>query len=90
MPRAAATESVGLIDSRLSLSLPGRARNAEGAGNVAAVELAEHHEWWRHRGGQELRRLLMERWDPIGVNDAPEAASEYDGYRAAVIQLLRG
>ena len=54
------------------------------------MELAEHHEWWKHQGGQELRRLLMERWDPIGVKDAPEAASEYDGYRGAVIQLLRG
>ena len=31
----------------------------------------------------------MEHWDPIGVKDVPEAASEYDGYRAGVMQLLR-
>lgn len=31
----------------------------------------------------------MEAWDPIGVKDSPEAASEYDGYRAGVMQLLR-
>lgn len=53
------------------------------------MELAEYHQWWKHKGGQELRRLLMEHWDPIGVKDAPEAASEYDGYRAGVMQLLR-
>ena len=53
------------------------------------MELSEYHQWWKHQGGQELRRLLMEHWDPIGVKDAPEAASEYDGYRAGVMQLLR-
>ena len=42
-----------------------------------------------HQGGQELRQLLMDHWDPIGVKDAPEAASEYDGYRADVLQLVR-
>jgi hypothetical protein len=31
----------------------------------------------------------MDRWDPIGVKDASEAADEYDGYRGGVIQLLR-
>ncbi len=31
----------------------------------------------------------MEHWDPIGVKDEPGAASEYDGYRAGVMQLLR-
>jgi hypothetical protein len=53
------------------------------------MQLSEYHQWWKHQGGQELRRLLMERWDPIGVKDAPEAASEYDGYLAGVMQLLR-
>jgi hypothetical protein len=56
---------------------------------VAAVDLADYHQWWKHQGGQELRRLLMEQWDPIGVKDAPEAADEYDGYRGAVVRLLR-
>lgn len=31
----------------------------------------------------------MEEWDPIGVKGSPEAASEYDGYRAGVMELLR-
>ncbi|MHB8694302.1 MAG: hypothetical protein ACYDHH_23935 [Solirubrobacteraceae bacterium] len=53
------------------------------------MELSECHRWWKHQGGQELRRLLMEHWDPIRVKDAPEAAGEYDGYRAGVMQLLR-
>lgn len=54
------------------------------------MELAVYHQWWKHRGGQELRRLLMEEWDPIGVEDARGAADEYDGYRGAIVQLLRG
>ena len=53
------------------------------------MELAEYHQWWKHQGGQELRRLLMEQWDPIGVKGAPEAADEYDGYRGGVMKLLR-
>jgi hypothetical protein len=53
------------------------------------VDLAEHHQWWKHQGGQELRRLLMEQWDPIGVKNAPQAADEYDGYLGGVVQLLR-
>lgn len=53
------------------------------------MELADCHQWWKHQGGQELRRLLMQEWDPIGVKDAPEAADEYDGYRSPLMQLLR-
>jgi hypothetical protein len=29
---------------------------------------------------QHIRRVLMEVWDPIGVNGIPEAADEYDAY----------
>jgi hypothetical protein len=53
------------------------------------MELSEYHRWWKRQGGQELRRLLMERWDPIGVNAAPGAWDEYDGYRGDVMELLR-
>jgi hypothetical protein len=75
-----------LIDDRHSESKrqPFRLANCR-----RAMELAQYHQWWKHQGGQELRRLLLEHWDPIGVKDAPEAASEYDGYRAGVMQLLR-
>ena len=34
-------------------------------------------------------RILWEIWDPIGVNDAPEARSEYQTYVPAVVALLR-
>jgi hypothetical protein len=53
------------------------------------MELADYHRWWKHQGGRELRQLLMDRWDPIGVRESPEAASEYDGYFGGVMQLLR-
>jgi hypothetical protein len=35
-----------------------------------------------------IRRILMSEWDPIGVNDTPEAADEYDGYIDPVLDLL--
>jgi hypothetical protein len=31
----------------------------------------------------------MEEWDPIGVDDMPEAADEYDGYIGSIYALLR-
>lgn len=30
----------------------------------------------------------MEQWDPIGVKDSPEGATEYNGYRGGLVQLL--
>jgi hypothetical protein len=36
----------------------------------------------------EIRSILMSEWDPIGVNDTPEAADEYDGYVGPVLDLL--
>jgi hypothetical protein len=53
------------------------------------MELSEYHQWWKRQGGQELRRLLMNEWDPIHVKNSPEAADEYDGYRSSIMQLLR-
>jgi hypothetical protein len=35
----------------------------------------------------EIRSILMSEWDPIGVNDTPEA-DEYDGYVGPVLNLL--
>ena len=35
-----------------------------------------------------IRRVLMEEWDPIGVEDVPEAADEYDSYIGGVFDLL--
>ncbi len=39
----------------------------------------------------EVRRILWEHWDPIGVNDEPGAFGEYDAYAAPIVaRLLRG
>ena len=35
-----------------------------------------------------VHRILLEHWDPIGVNEAPEAQDEYDSYVPGVIALL--
>lgn len=39
---------------------------------------------------QNIRRVLMAEWDPIGVSDIPEAADEYDSYIGGVYELLEG
>jgi hypothetical protein len=36
-----------------------------------------------------IRRILMDKWDPIGVKDVPQAADEYDNYIDGVDELLR-
>ncbi len=36
----------------------------------------------------EIRRVLMNDWDPIGVKDVPEAADEYDMYLSDVCGLI--
>lgn len=37
----------------------------------------------------EVRFILMEHWDPIGVNVEPFATNEYDNYIAKTIALMR-
>jgi hypothetical protein len=36
-----------------------------------------------------IRRVLMAKWDPIGVSDEPAAANEYDSYIWGVYGLLK-
>ena len=36
----------------------------------------------------QIRAVLMSKWDPIGVNDTPEAAGEYDSYVGGIYELL--
>jgi hypothetical protein len=36
----------------------------------------------------EIRRVLMEVWDPIGINDQPACADEYDSYIGGIFRLL--
>ena len=37
---------------------------------------------------EELRRVLMQHWDPIGVADVVGAEDEYDSYVGPVYRLL--
>jgi hypothetical protein len=36
----------------------------------------------------EIRHVLMDVWDPIGIKDEPNAQDEYDGYLGGVYELL--
>jgi hypothetical protein len=36
----------------------------------------------------EIRHVLMDVWDPIGVKGEPNAADEYDGYLGGVYERL--
>ena len=41
-----------------------------------------------HRIREDIRRVLMEVWDPIGVKSEPNAKGEYDSYVGGVYTLL--
>ena len=53
------------------------------------MELPDWRRWWKERGEDELRALLMAAWDPIAVKDEPLAAGEYDAYMLQVARRLR-
>jgi hypothetical protein len=36
----------------------------------------------------EIRRVLLDVWDPIGIKDLPNAQDEYDGYIGEIYELL--
>ncbi len=38
----------------------------------------------------QIRKVLLEVWDPIGINGEPNAQDEYDGYIGGVYELLVG
>ncbi len=37
---------------------------------------------------ENIRQILLEDWDPIGISDVYEAQDEYDGYVGKVYRLL--
>jgi hypothetical protein len=45
--------------------------------------------WWAAEGLPALRLLAIEHWDPLGVYDDPERATEYDPYLERVGRMLR-
>lgn len=36
----------------------------------------------------EIRSILINKWDPIGIKDVPEAWDEYDSYIPAILELI--
>lgn len=50
---------------------------------------SEWYRWYKHEGGRQLRGLLMDTWDPIGVRGVPEAMDEYDTYAGRIADNLR-
>jgi hypothetical protein len=89
---------VAQAEARQSVVLPNQS-DGPACGNVTrsrrrevasvAVDLADWQTWWKRRGARELRRILMEEWDPIQARGVPEAADEYDGYLGPLAARLR-
>jgi hypothetical protein len=46
----------------------------------------DKYESRRVRG--EIRRVLLQCWDPIGIRSEPNAQDEYDGYLGGIYELL--
>jgi len=40
------------------------------------------------RIGVQIRHILLQSWDPIGIRDEPNAQDEYDGYIGKLYELL--
>jgi hypothetical protein len=54
------------------------------------MDAQEYERWWRERGDRELRRLLLEEWDPIGIaNLSDEGLDEYEHYAGQIARRLR-
>lgn len=71
-------------DSRIASSVAAGVRP-----NFAPVELSDWRRWWKQRGENELRAVLLREWDPVGVKDEPLAAYEYDSYALPLAQKLQ-
>ena len=54
------------------------------------MDLREHDRWWRERGATELRDLLYDEWDPIGLKGmADDSRDEYEAYAGQIVRRLR-
>jgi hypothetical protein len=55
------------------------------------VSALDWYDWWKSKGEVDVRRILMDEWDPIGVQDVPGTAHEYDRYgRVIGLMLFQG
>jgi hypothetical protein len=54
------------------------------------MDVREHEQWWRDRGAAELRDLLYDEWDPIGLKGlADDSRDEYEAYAGQLVRRLR-
>jgi hypothetical protein len=54
------------------------------------MDTADYERWWRERGARELRELLYEEWDPIGLKQLAEGSTdEYEAYAGQLARRLR-
>jgi hypothetical protein len=53
------------------------------------VDLKEWSRWWKDVGSDQMRLLVMDVWDPIGVRGEPAAINEYDSYLVRIVGGLR-
>jgi hypothetical protein len=55
------------------------------------MELSQWHSWWKRQWARELRSILRDEWDPIGVQqiDPTWPRDEYDMYMTPIIAQLR-
>ena len=54
------------------------------------MDASDYERWWQERGARELRDLLFEEWDPIGLKEmAEESGDEYEAYAGQIMRRLR-
>ena len=53
------------------------------------MDAQEYERWWRERGDRELRQLLLDEWDPIGIKWLAEPRDQLDEYEHYAGQLAR-
>ena len=54
------------------------------------MDTADYERWWRERGARELRDLLYEEWDPIGLKHIADGSTdEYEAYAGQLARRLR-
>jgi hypothetical protein len=58
------------------------------ADHVDEMSQEEWGRWYARRGRLDIALLLFAVWDPIGVNEEPEAYDEYDSYTANCLQSI--
>ena len=56
---------------------------------MTASDYLEWQAWWRERGFESLREILLKRWDPLGVRDDAARHGSYDHWVTRLGTRLR-